>query len=85
MGFTNGMLVSVDTKKPSPALVVAGLPAKIVTGVMGTVSDLLTARINIVKQETSLSTEQASLAKQRQALLDALEDLEEAEREAGEN
>ncbi len=84
LGFTNGMLVSVDTKKPSPALVVAGLPAKIVTGVMGTVSDLLTARVNIVKQETSLTTEQTSLAKQRQALLDALEDLEEAEREAGE-
>lgn len=82
LGFTQGLLVSVDTKKPSPALVVAGLPAKIVTGVMGTVSDLLTARVNIVKQETSLTTEQTSLATQRQALLEALEKLEEAEREA---
>ncbi len=87
LGFTQGLLVSVDTKKPSPALVVAGLPAKIVTGMMDTVSNLLTARVNIVKQETSLATEQANLAKQRQALLDALEELEkleEAERDAAE-
>lgn len=84
-GFSNGMLVSVDNTRPSPATAIVSVPWKISEATLDQLGKLLTLRINVTTSEKSLATEEAALLEQLKALLEAQQALDEArEAAAGE-
>ncbi len=70
LGFSNGMLVSVDNSRPSPAAAIASVPWQI--------SALLTLRVEITQKEKSAATEQRALLEQMKAIIEAQEALDRA-------
>lgn len=74
--FTNGVPSSVSHTKPSEALALVALPGDIIGAVFGGIVDGLTGRTDIAKQE-------AALAEQQTARIEALEALVAARKAQG--
>lgn len=83
LGFSNGMLVSVDNTRPSPAAAIASVPWQISEATLRQISDLLTLRVEITQKEKSVATEERALLEQMKAIIEAQEALDRA-REAAE-
>ena len=83
-GFSNGMLVSVDNARPSPAVAIVSVPWKISEATLGQVRDLLTLRVEITQKKKTLATEEAALLQQMKAIVEAQEQLDEAKEKAEE-
>ncbi|MCZ8063076.1 hypothetical protein [Silanimonas sp.] len=83
LGFSNGMLVSVDNSRPSPAAAIASVPWQISEATLRQISALLTLRVEITQKETSAATEERALLEQMKAIIEAQEALDRA-REAAE-
>ena len=83
-GFSNGMLVSVDNARPSPAVAVVSIPWKISEATLTQVRDLLTLRVDITQKKKTLATEEAALLQQLKAIVEAQEKLDEAKEAAAE-
>lgn len=83
-GFSNGMLVSVDNARPSPAVAIVSVPWKISEATLGQVRDLLTLRVEITQKKKTLATEEAALLQQMKAIVEAQEKLDEAREAADE-
>lgn len=77
-GFSNGMLVSVDNARPSPATAIVSVPWKISEATLEQVSKLLTLRIEVTRNEKSLAAEEAALLEQLKAILEAQQALDQA-------
>lgn len=77
-GFSNGMLVSVDNTRPSPATAIVSVPWKISEATLEQVSKLLTLRVEVTRNEKTLATEEAALLQQLKAIVDAQEALDRA-------
>ncbi|MFT3808085.1 hypothetical protein [Arenimonas sp.] len=83
-GFSNGMLVSVDNARPSPAVAIVSVPWKISEATLTQIRDLLTLRVDITQKKKTVATEEAALLQQMKAIVEAQEALDEAKKKAAE-
>lgn len=71
MGFDQGLLVSVDSNRPSEALRIASLPWDVAQATMDVLTSLIRFRVDYTKSDVDLLSQQIEQIKQQQALLEA--------------
>lgn len=59
--FENGMLTQAQTDQPSELLAIVKLPTNIISGVLGSVTNLIQLRFNVGQQETALANQERAL------------------------
>lgn len=71
VGFDQGLLVSVDSNRPSEALRIASLPWDVAQATMDVLTSLIRFRVDYTKSDVDLLNQQIEQIKQQQALLEA--------------
>lgn len=70
VGFNNGLLVSLETTKPSEVMGFVSIPADIIKSYIGAVTQLIQLRLDYTNKETDLAKSQAALIDAVKALKD---------------
>jgi hypothetical protein len=85
IGFDRGILVSVDSERPSELLRAVAIPWDIATAVIGASTDLVKFRVDYAKGNTDLVREQTRLLEELREQLDAQHELDAARTGGGED
>lgn len=83
IGFENGMLVSLDTTRPSEVLEVVSIPWKIARETLSLVTDIIKIRVDYSTNQASLVEQEVKLIGQMEALIEAQRKLDEAKKSGG--
>lgn len=78
LGFDNGILVSVDSKRPSGLLRAAAIPWDVASATIGAMTELVRFRVDYAKGNTDLVEQQVKLLEQLRDQLEAQQALEAA-------
>lgn len=85
LGFDRGMLVSVDSERPSELMRAVAIPWDVATAVIGASTDLVKFRVDYAKGNTDLIREQTRLLEELKEQLDAQRALDDARADDGED